>query len=88
VLKLFALDQFSLLKQPWAKRATLADGAPIDPTFVCAQLERAARLAGRLRTEAHFQASAPLGTVYETLALVPDADWPAVFAAIQVPKTI
>ena len=54
-LDLFTLPQFSRLwgsADSWAQRATLADGggaAPIDPAFVCAQLERAARLAGRLR---------------------------------------
>ena len=52
VMELFELPQFSHLYLPisgWAQRATLADGAPIEPAFVCAQLERAAQLVGRLR---------------------------------------
>ena len=55
VLALFRLAQFArLANKPWTRRATLADGAPIDPAFVCAQLERAARLVGLL-SAAHFQ---------------------------------
>ena len=48
-LDLLDLPQFARLRYvSWTHRARLANGAPIDPAFVCAQLERAARLVGRL----------------------------------------